>query len=232
MLDALQVAALHKRTTALWHTPEVAALPNLSALLQLVWDQHRANFDLWHREDAARDPCATNAEIASVKRSIDGLNQQRNDLVERIDVMLLAFVSQNEAAPLHSETPGLVIDRLSILALKSFHTQEELDRPEISEDQRARNRERFDVLTEQLSDLTGCLTSLWEDILAGRRRFKLYRQLKMYNDPTLNPVLYAALNGQSGRYIGRQVESGTHTTGGPTSKRRTRVPAPSAPPPH
>ena len=192
MLDALQIAALHKRATAHWHTPDTAALPPASPFLQLVCDQHRANFDLWHREDAARDPHATDTEIADVKRSIDKLNQRRNDLVEHLDTLLLASVLQNEAAPLHSETPGLVIDRLSILALKSFHTQEEIDRQGIREDQRARNRERFAVLAEQLSDLTGCLGALWADVLAGQRRFKLYRQLKMYNDPTLNPVLYGA----------------------------------------
>ncbi len=192
MLDALQVAAFHRSATARWHTPDAAGLPAESALLQLICEQHRANFDLWHHEDAARDPHAADTVIAAVKRSIDKLNQRRNDLVERVDTLLLASVLQNEAAPLHSETPGLVIDRLSILALKSFHTQEEIYRGGTSEDQRVRNQQRFVVLAEQLSDLTGCLAALWTDILGGRRRFKLYRQLKMYNDPTLNPVLYGA----------------------------------------
>jgi hypothetical protein len=84
-----------------------------------------------------------------------------------------------------------MIDRLSILALKIFHTAEETTRPSASPEHRERNRQRLDILNAQRDDLAGCLTELWLDIRAGRRRFKLYRQLKMYNDPSLNPVLYA-----------------------------------------
>ena len=97
----------------------------------------------------------------------------------------------SSSAPLHSETPGLIIDRLSILALKVFHTHEEAHRSGTSEEHRLRTRARLDVLNEQRADLEHCLGELWADTLAGRRRFKRYRQLKMYNDPTLNPVLYA-----------------------------------------
>ena len=92
--------------------------------MALALAQHRANFDLWHEEDKARDPAATDAEIAAVKHAIDGLNQRRNDLVEKIDELLLTLAGeQNPDAPLHSETPGLMIDRLSILALKIYHTR-------------------------------------------------------------------------------------------------------------
>ena len=160
---------------------------------QLILAQHHANFDLWHEEDAARDPRASDARIAEVKRAIDSLNQRRNDLVEQLDLALLQIAgNQSVNAPLHSESPGLIIDRLSILALKIFHTAEQMERSEAGEDHRTRNRQRLLILQEQRLDLAGCLAGLWADVLAGHKRFKLYRQLKMYNDPTLNPAVYRA----------------------------------------
>ena len=157
----------------------------------LAIQQHRANFDLWHQEDAARNPEATDAAIAEVKHAIDRLNQQRNDLVEQIDCVLLCEAIQSAEAPLHSETPGLIVDRLSILALKIYHTAEEAHRDSASPQHRARNCDRLSVLLEQRQDLAVCLQDLWVQVLAGKRRFKLYRQMKMYNDPELNPVLYS-----------------------------------------
>lgn len=155
--------------------------------------QHRANFDLWHEEDKARDPGASDAEIAAVKHAIDRLNQLRNDLVEKLDGMLLTLAGeQNPGAPLNSETPGLMIDRLSILALKIHHTEEETHRESATEAHRQKNTARLAVLKEQRSDLAGCLDTLWSEVRAGTRRFKLYRQMKMYNDPELNPKMYGA----------------------------------------
>lgn len=193
MLHAQHIVDLHDSATGGWHSDDTGMPHTASAFEQLVLDQHRANYDLWHREDAARDPLADDHVITLGKRAIDRLNQRRNDLVERLDELLLAAVQQNTAAPLHSETPGLIIDRLSILSLKLFHTHEEAERADATEDHRARNRSRFRVLKQQREDLALCLSELWSEIHAGRRRFKLYRQLKMYNDPTLNPVLYGAL---------------------------------------
>ena len=92
--------------------------------------------------------------------------------------------------PLHSESPGLIIDRLSILALKIYHTREEAERTDCSHGHTERNRGRLAILEEQRTDLAHCLDSLWRETLAGTRRFKLYRQLKMYNDPSLNPAIY------------------------------------------
>jgi cell division protein FtsB len=191
MLDAPQIVRLHDQATLFWHDPS-ASRPTATGRFEiLVLDQHRANFDLWHREDAARDPLAADQAIAAVKRAIDKLNQRRNDLAERIDADLLEAAPQPATTvPLHSESPGLMIDRLSILALKIFHTAEEAHRPSATSDHHQRNHDRLAVLHEQRNDLAACLADLWADILAGRRRFKLYRQLKMYNDPALNPVLY------------------------------------------
>lgn len=191
MVDLSNLTSLQDRATAHWHDPLTSEPSETSSFEALVLAQHRANFDLWHREDLARDPHADDRAIAGIKRAIDTLNQQRNDLVEQLDGYLLAEAGlQNEGALLHSETPGLIIDRLSILALKLFHTAEEAARLDASPEHRTRNQSRLRILDEQRTDLASCLQGLWQDILAGRRRFKLYRQMKMYNDPTLNPVLY------------------------------------------
>ncbi len=193
MLNAPAIPLLHDRATAHWHTPAPPFQEAATPLETLILKQHRANFDLWHREDEARAPLADGAVMIEINHCIDSLNQLRNDLVERIDVaMLEATPAQPETAPLHSGTPGLMIDRLSILSLNIFHTAEETHRAGASAAHHQRNRERLALLTEQRNDLASCLEVLWADVLAGRRRFKLYRQLKMYNDPALNPILYGS----------------------------------------
>jgi hypothetical protein len=167
--------------------------------LGLVARQHWANFDLWHIEDEARTPGASDAEIADVKRRIDETNQVRNDLMEGLDRALQSWVEErglpSPAAPLHSESPGQMIDRLSILALKIYHTREEAERRDAPPGHAERNRERLKILLEQREDLAGCLDALWQETLGGTRRFKVYRQLKMYNDPTLNPAIYGKSGG-------------------------------------
>jgi len=210
MLDALQITRMHDEATLHWHQDnpgldgQVAAgptglLPNEDVhtmspdlLMKVALAHHRANFDLWHEEDKARDPTATDASIASVKRAIDAFNQLRNDLVETMDRMLLSAAGQQSAAaPLHSESPGLILDRLSILALKIYHTAEESQRASATDAHRQKNAERLALLDEQRTDLAGCLDALWRQVLRGDRQFKLYRQMKMYNDPELNPAVYS-----------------------------------------
>lgn len=207
MLKALEITRLQDQATERWHSDPAdpaLPLPNPPALTDpasfsrleladLALSHHRANFDLWHQEDKVREPGASDATVARLKRSIDRLNQTRNDLVEAIDRMLLAAAgTQNPAAPLHSETPGLILDRLSVLALKLYHTDEEVHRASASEAHRLRNQARLSLLQEQRADLADCLDSLWRAVLTGQRRFKLYRQFKMYNDPDLNPAVYDA----------------------------------------
>lgn len=198
MLDALQIAQLHDQATLRWHQqePPPAVAEPCAAFLDIALANHRANFDLWHEEDKAREPEVSDASIVQVKHNIDKFNQTRNDLVEAMDRMLLDTASpQNPAAPLHSETPGLIIDRLSILALKIYHTAEETHRASAAEAHRQKNRSRLALLEEQRSDLAACLDALWKEVLAGHRRFKLYRQMKMYNDPDLNPAVYSHKSG-------------------------------------
>jgi len=171
----------------LWPMPA-----NDASLVELVQAHHRANFDLWHEEDKAREPDVTDATITRVKHAIDVLNQRRNDLVEQMDrQMLQAAGEQNPTAPLQSESPGLIVDRLSILALKLYHTAEEAHRPTAGDGHWQKNRARLILLEEQRDDLACCFDQLWQEVMAGRRRFKLYRQMKMYNDPELNPSVYS-----------------------------------------
>lgn len=193
LLNARAITDLHAAATEAWHrTPLPAA--QTDTFMGTVRAQHAANFELWHLEDEARVPKARDHRIVEIKRGIDRVNQRRNDLIERCDTLLLdSLVAHNlpaPDAPLHSETPGLIIDRLSILALKIFHTRQETERSNAPEGHAARNCQRLLLLTEQRSDLAACLDQLWSQIVQGERRFKLYRQLKMYNDPSLNPAVY------------------------------------------
>lgn len=203
MLDASFIARLQDQATLDWHgEPPYSALDGLvqlaaddlsplDPLVPLILNHHHSNFDLWHEEDKAREPDVSDEHIAAVKHAIDALNQRRNDLVEAIDRMLLENAgTQNPSAPLNSESPGLMIDRLSVLALKLYHTAEEAHRASATESHREKNRARLALLEEQRSDLAACLDALWTEVRNGTRRFKLYRQMKMYNDPELNPAIY------------------------------------------
>ena len=200
LVDACAIVQLQDGRTRLWH--EAPPEPNQDGSLEgLVEAQHAANFRLWHAEDEARRPSADESAIAAVKREIDRVNQVRNDTTERIDALLLSSLRevalQNASGLQHGETPGMMMDRLSILSLKLFHTQEEMDRAGAPMGHRERNAERFATLKEQREDLARCLELLWGQICAGERYFKHYRQLKMYNDPELNPVLYQAKTGRN-----------------------------------
>ena len=195
-----RLAASQILWTVAWHKADPTTLLSSTAidLDDLVQREHQANFALWHEEDKARDPSADDTRIATVKRVIDVTNQRRNDLVEQIDHWLLQHVvpSATDHPPaLHSETPGMMLDRLSILALKIFHTQQEADRADATPLHRARNLDRLTVLQEQRTDLVNALEALLQAVLRGEKSFKLYRQMKMYNDPELNPEVYRKQRG-------------------------------------
>ena len=188
-----ELPKLQDELTARWHADSGAAAD--TGLNALIVEEHRQNFALWHEEDRARAPLASAERVAQTKRNIDTLNQARNDLIEAIDTQLLKELhaqGTGSRGVLNSETPGMIIDRLSILSLKIFHTREQVERSDVTPEHIQKNRERLSILLQQRQDLASCLNALWEDTLDGRRYFKIYRQLKMYNDPELNPEIYKA----------------------------------------
>ena len=147
----------------------------------------------WHLEDIIRNPEIDPAEALKIKRRIDKSNQDRTDMVEYIDSYLLAKykeVSVRPDARINTETPAWAIDRLSILALKIYHMARETERTDVDETHLAACRKKLDVLLSQRTDLSTAIEELIEDIEAGRKYMKTYKQMKMYNDPSLNPVLY------------------------------------------
>jgi len=194
LFDAKALTELLNRCVTDWHNQPIIREhdhPFLSLAVQL----QAHNFELWHEEDKARDTRAQDNEIATIKRAIDGLNQRRNNAMESVDEFVLRALSgggiqTTPETPLHSESVGAIVDRLSILALKVFHMLEQAERTDVDDNHREICEAKHSVLVDQQRDLTECLAILHDDLLAGRRRFKVYRQMKMYNDPKLNPVLY------------------------------------------
>ena len=148
----------------------------------------------WHFEDIIRDPQIDPVEALALKRRIDKSNQDRTDLVELIDSYFLdkyKAVKPLSDATINTESPAWAVDRLSILALKIYHMQQEVERTDTTEEHRAQCQVKLDILLEQQKDLSSAIDQLLADIEAGKKYMKVYKQMKMYNDPALNPVLYA-----------------------------------------
>ena len=190
-----QVTDLHRSAVGRWHNSE---LDNpYDGLLAIICQQHQFNYLLWHEEDIARSPDVGDTRIAAVKRAIDGYNQQRNDWIEQIDEALIRELAADGVLPradarINTETPGAAIDRLSIMSLRIYHLDEQIARDDVDEAHRQKVRQRLDRCHEQHADLSQSLTELLADIFAGHKLLKVYRQMKMYNDQTLNPYLYRA----------------------------------------
>ncbi len=147
----------------------------------------------WHLEDIIRDPKIDPAEALKIKRCIDASNQERTDMVEYIDSYFLekySGVKVEPGAKINTETPAWAIDRLSILALKIYHMRVETRRTDVGEAHREACAKKLEVLLSQQADLSTAIEELLEDLAAGRKWMKVYKQMKMYNDPSLNPVLY------------------------------------------
>jgi len=147
----------------------------------------------WHLEDIIRDENIDPVEALALKRRIDRSNQDRTDLVEEIDTYFrqqYADVTVKDDATINTESPAWAIDRLSILALKIWHMREQTERADADAAHIAKCQAKLDVLLEQRVDLTTAIDQLLDDIAAGRKYMKVYRQMKMYNDPETNPVLY------------------------------------------
>jgi hypothetical protein len=195
MINVQDILKLHREMVVRWHGQDVDN--PYDDLLGVVCQQFSYNFRLWHEEDIARSPDASDARIAQVKRNIDGLNQQRNDWIEKIDDRLTEMLAANNVtllpeAKLNSETSGSVMDRLSILALRIYHMEEQVQRSDATTEHVEACQGKLAICLLQLDDLSTSLRELLDDIFAGRKHHKTYRQLKMYNDPSLNPYLYQA----------------------------------------
>ena len=148
----------------------------------------------WHLEDLIRDPQIDPVEALVLKRRIDRSNQERTDMVEYIDSYFLdkfKDVAIESGAKINTESPAWAIDRLSILALKIYHMAQEVKRTDVSAKHVEECRRKLDILLQQRTDLTTAIEELLADMAAGHKYMKVYKQMKMYNDPELNPVLYA-----------------------------------------
>ena len=191
----VDVVPLYRSLTAVWAQQPAAPL-SLPAQ-GLIWAHrlHLDNFRLWHMEDGVRRPEASESFIAQSKRAIDTFNQQRHAEIEQLDTWLFTCLYEHNSrrlteTELHSETPGNLLDRLSILTLKVYYMGREAERRDATVVHRQTCRQRLAVLAEQRDDIYGCLCRLCLDLWSGRKTFKIYRQFKMYNDPDLNPQIY------------------------------------------
>ena len=176
---------------------------NVDAPIQNPYEKGTIQYDLyvknwidtvqWHLEDIIRDLQIDPVEALALKRRIDRSNQERTDLVEQIDSFFWTRykdVAVKPDATINTESPAWAIDRLSILALKIYHMKEQVERTDASEEHKATCQKKLGVLLEQRKDLSTAIDQLLEDIEAGRKYMKVYKQMKMYNDPSTNPVLY------------------------------------------
>ncbi len=194
-VDIAVITRMQRDTVERWHREPVDN--PYEGFLQIACQQHSFNYLLWHEEDIARSPDVGDAKIATVKRAIDRYNQQRNDWIEKLDMALderlkAAGVVTAADARQNSETPGSIIDRLSILALRMYHLEEQTQRTDATPEHLESVRHKLAICLIQHDDLSTSFRELWEEMRAGRKRHRLYRQFKMYNDPTLNPYLYQA----------------------------------------
>lgn len=192
-LRSSDIVAFHDSCHAIAGWAKSGAQRYADGVWQAIEDNHRYNCLLWDEEDLARRRNVADSEIAANKRAIDGHNQKRNDAIERADERLLSALAGVELKPgarLNSETAGSMIDRLSILSLKIHHMRLQTLRTDVDREHIDTCQAKLARLTEQRSDLAGCLDQLLADSARGERTFKVYRQFKMYNDPKLNPAIY------------------------------------------
>lgn len=188
-----EITQLQIETVAAWHEGPIEN--EFEGFKKLVCQQHEHNYRLWHEEDVARSPTADDVKIAEVKRAIDRLNQQRNDMIEKLDdaiteLLATLHIHPRPGAPINTETAGSAIDRLSIMSLRLYHYREQLDREDADAEHRMKVAERIDLCEQQHADLSNSLQELLRDIFDGKKTHKTYRQMKMYNDPSLNPEIY------------------------------------------
>lgn len=185
-----QIIALQQECLADWKKNSL--ILKQEHFLRLVEENHAFNFQLWQAEDRARRDDMGYEFVYQAKRQIDHYNQQRNNYMEKMDAWLFEELTpaKPDLCPVHSETPGMMIDRLSILALKSYHMKLQTGRQDVDEAHRQNCLAKLHVIEQQKSQLQACLQNLLDEVQMRQRTFRVYHQFKMYNDPTLNPELY------------------------------------------
>ncbi|MBA3536326.1 MAG: DUF4254 domain-containing protein [Tatlockia sp.] len=190
LFQAREIANLHNASIVLWKN-EGLALKQRN-FLGLVEENHAFNYQLWHAEDRARRDDLGHEYIYLAKREIDHCNQQRNNRMEAMDEWLYNILqpAPSDHCPVHSESPGMMIDRLSILALKAYHMNLQIQRVEVEAAHRHNCQRKWQTIIAQQNQLEDCLQQLIDEIKAKTRTFRIYHQFKMYNDPALNPQLY------------------------------------------
>lgn len=199
MMDIKEIYALFERQIANYHVTDSVDAPTANPYEEgtfghVLWEKSYIDTVQWHLEDLVRPDDVDPVEALRLKRWIDRSNQRRTDMVERIDdhyMSLFAHVQPRPGATINTETPAWAIDRLSILALKIYHFTIEATRQDSSEEHRAKCQAKLDVLLTQREDLMQAISDLLSELADGRKIMRLYRQMKMYNDPSLNPMLYA-----------------------------------------
>ena len=201
MINVQEIVQMQVDCVARWHVEPIsnpfAQDGTVTSLFATACQQHQFNYLLWHEEDIARSRDVTDAKIAEVKRNIDRFNQARNDWIEKVDDWITADLESKSIqhaadAKLNTETPGSAVDRLSIMSLRVFHLDEQLARKDVDQQHFEKVNMRLAICRLQQKDLAQSLEELLSDIYAGAKRHRTYRQMKMYNDPTLNPYLYGA----------------------------------------
>lgn len=194
-LTGKKAVSIFQESVLDWHKKE-APHPNPYAPATIeatLFEKNHIDTIQWHIEDEIRRPDIALEEVVALKRRIDKLNQERTDLVEKIDDFVLEIFKESkpkETARLNSESPAWLLDRMSILELKIYHMEEQVNRKEASSEHIQKCQAKLTILSEQREDLIVCLDELFQDYRNGDKRMKVYRQMKMYNDSSLNPSLY------------------------------------------
>ncbi len=197
-MKALDFAAIFKKCIADYHVYDNVQQPinntfEVDSFSFFLYQKNWIDTVQWHYEDIIRNPQINPADALLIKRKIDQLNQQRTDLVEQIDDFFynsFASVVKKENALINTESPAWAVDRLSILCLKIYHMQVEVNRTDASETHLLNCKNKLAILEQQFIDLTTAIDCLLAEYSVGTKYMKVYRQVKMYNDPSLNPILY------------------------------------------
>ncbi len=197
MPETIQISAitmLHKNSIIQWKSSGV--MHQHQDFYRLVEENHAFNYQLWHAEDRARRDDMGYEFVYHAKREIDLCNQSRNNRMEAMDTWLFNLLQpvEHTQCPVNSESPGMIIDRLSILSLKSYHMALQTERQDVDGTHQKNCHNKLIVIQQQLEQLSLCLEQLLAEVQEKKRTFRIYHQFKMYNDPSLNPELYSSKN--------------------------------------